>query len=912
METGTLDDAGLLERDDALAAIDGLVSGVRASAGGLLVVQGVAGLGKSRLLELAIERAHGHGVAVRSVRGDYLERTYAWRAAADLLGAVPDAGREGEEAALELLRMFTLRVSRLTEEASLLLVLDDAHWLDTPTLRLIHFLGGRLDGLGAGILLAHRPREADAEDELLLQTIAAHPAARVVALKSLGTTSVERLVRADLGERTSSDFCNRCVELTGGNPYYLNELLRSLPGGSSPTTEMLEGIAPPTLARSVLIRLSRLGDEGVAVAEALAVLGDNAKAHHVAALASLAPAAALRQADALEAADLIRVDRGMRFAHPLIRAVVEDDMAAGARQSAHAQAASLQLAERAPVETVASHLLRAAVGAVPGAVATLRAAASRAVARGAPASAVVYLERAIEEPESLGERAAMRTELAEAAVAAGAASAVEHLEQALLDAPDDRARVRTYLALGWALHAAARFREAAEAFDAGMAIAPADEQLATMELRTGVMTAGMLDAGRAAETHSRLQSLHEMPYPTDAAERHFQSQLLVLGLFSGATPADDLAALASRLLDELGPGVDRIHDWTRWNAIGTLSWCDRYEEVLARLDPLLTGEATLSVAMASYARSWPSLWTGRIAQAAEDAQRAVDLWTAGAETYLPAAAYWLVTALCEQGHVDRAAAVLDGIDVGRWVDTAFYVFILAAQGRIADARGDARAAFGHWCASGRYFKDVMQATNPALMPWRSEAAMLATRLQERDTARELAEEDLAIARPFGAPRPIGSALRALGAATGGREGVALLEEAVAVLESSGAVLEHAHALGDLGSMLRRSGSRAQARAPLRDALAIARSCGGVALARRAEAELLASGARDAAPATRDDLTPSERRIAELAAQGLTNRQIAAQLYVTVKAVEFHLSRVFSKLDIRSRRELPRVLTGKAS
>jgi DNA-binding NarL/FixJ family response regulator len=161
-----------------------------------------------------------------------------------------------------------------------------------------------------------------------------------------------------------------------------------------------------------------------------------------------------------------------------------------------------------------------------------------------------------------------------------------------------------------------------------------------------------------------------------------------------------------------------------------------------------------------------------------------------------------------------------------------------------------------------------------------------------------------LARRFEAPRAIGSALRATGAALEGRDGIEALEEAAAVLETSGAVLEHAHALVDLGAALRRSGRRAQARPPLREGLAIARRCGAVALARRAGEELLASGARDVAPETPDQLTPSERRIADLAGQGLTNREIAAKLHVTVKAVEFHLSRVFSKLDIRGRRELP--------
>ena len=169
--------------------------------------------------------------------------------------------------------------------------------------------------------------------------------------------------------------------------------------------------------------------------------------------------------------------------------------------------------------------------------------------------------------------------------------------------------------------------------------------------------------------------------------------------------------------------------------IGTLSWCDRFELVLSSLDPLLDGEATLRVAMASYARSWPSLWTGRVAQAAEDARRAVDLWTAGAETYLPAAAFWLVSALCEMSQTQRAAGALTEIDIERWEGTAFYGFILAAQGRLAVAEGDFRTGLQAWTACGAYVTDAMHLKNPTLLPWRSEAVIAAARLQElRDRA----------------------------------------------------------------------------------------------------------------------------------------------------------------------------------
>jgi DNA-binding CsgD family transcriptional regulator len=897
----------LLERDLELQEVASLLEAVTSLQGGLLVIEGVAGMGKSRLLDVAIERAGAAGISVRAVRGDYLERSYAWHGAAALLEEaelVPH--RDGEEAALELLRGLTLQVGALTEEAPLLLVIDDAHWIDAPTLRFVHFLAGRLEGLGAGVLIAHRPYDGDTVDRMLLRAIAAHPRAQSMLLAPLGAEAVRRLVRDALGAETSSELCERCAELTGGNPYYLRELIRSLAESTGPPTPaLLDSVAPPTLARSVLIRLSHAGPDAARVAEALVVMGEHAQAHHIAVLAELDIDTVLRQADALTAADLVRFEQGMRFAHPLVRAVVESDMPTGRRQALHARAALLLLEEDAPPEAVAVHLLPAPPRAVPGAAETLRRAAARAIARGAPASAVTYLQRAILEPE---DRMGIRGELAEAAVAAGTSDAVEHLEQALLDRPAGVERARLHLTLGWALHAAARFGEAASVFDAGLADTPEENEQLRVELRTGALTSGMLDAGRAAETHRRLARLGDLPRPRDAAERHHQSQLLVLALFSGATPAPELASFAERQLSELGRGVDRIHDWTRWNVIGTLSWCDRFDSALRSLDPLLTGDASLRVAMASYARAWPSLWTGRVAQAAEDARRAVDLWTAGAETYLPAAAYWLVTALCEQEQADHASAVLTEIDADRWRDTAFYGFLMAARGRLAAAAGDLEGAASEWLACGAHITDVMRVNNPSLLAWRSEAAMLLARLQDRDTARLLAAEDLSFAEGFQAPRALGLALRADAAAKGGDAGIEALERAIAVLEESGAKLEHAHALVDLGAALRRSGSRSRARDPLRAGLAAAQRFGAFALASRAREELLASGAKGLAPSIQRGLTPGELRVAELAAQGLTNRKIAVQLFVTVKAVEFHLSRVFSKLGISGRRELAQALT----
>lgn len=160
-------------------------------------------------------------------------------------------------------------------------------------------------------------------------------------------------------------------------------------------------------------------------------------------------------------------------------------------------------------------------------------------------------------------------------------------------------------------------------------------------------------------------------------------------------------------------------------------------------------------------------------------------------------------------------------------------------------------------------------------------------------------------RSFGAARPLGVALRTAGLIRGGEKGITLLSEAVSVLAESEAVLEYARALTDYGGSLRRAGQRTAALSPLRLGLDLAHRCGAEALARRARSELLTAGAR---PRRRvisgvDALTASERRIAEMAAGGSANREIAQALFVTERTVEGHLGNAYRKLDITSRAQL---------
>ena len=179
-----------------------------------------------------------------------------------------------------------------------------------------------------------------------------------------------------------------------------------------------------------------------------------------------------------------------------------------------------------------------------------------------------------------------------------------------------------------------------------------------------------------------------------------------------------------------------------------------------------------------------------------------------------------------------------------------------------------------------------------------------------DRAEELVAEDVGLARAVGAPHALGIALRAAGLIAGGNRGLERLAEAATVLERSGVDLELARTLTDQGAALRRAGRRRDARAPLRRALDLAMRCGAIALARRAREELVAAGAKPRRERISGvaALTASELRVAQMAAQGLTNRQIAQALFITMRTVSAHLGHVYSKLDISDRAQLPAVLS----
>jgi DNA-binding NarL/FixJ family response regulator len=324
----------------------------------------------------------------------------------------------------------------------------------------------------------------------------------------------------------------------------------------------------------------------------------------------------------------------------------------------------------------------------------------------------------------------------------------------------------------------------------------------------------------------------------------------------------------------------------------------------ARARGNITGVAAISAlrGMAAYRR-------GAVLDAEADAAAALEI-EESTGLHDVALAYALLAAV-ERGakpvHLD---ALSEGSAALHNMDAPPYSQLLYALGVVALQRGDPVRALEIFRSLDR--PDVgWGAANPSVAPWRSGAALALAAIGDAAAAQRNAAEEAERARRIGTPRSLGMALRVRGMVVGGEAGVALLREAVDALRGSEGRLELARALVELGAAIRRRGRRAEARQELSEGYALAAECGSQHLAARARTELAAAGARPRRSALVGiaALTPSERRVAMMAAAGIMNREIAQTLFVTEKTVETHLSHAYAKLNVRSRRELEAALAG---
>jgi DNA-binding CsgD family transcriptional regulator len=946
----------LLEREEELHELDLLLEEALGGGGGRLVLlEGPPGIGKTQLVDALRGRARERGVNVLSARASELDRDFPFgvvrqlfeplvaaarthpgngRPAAGLLdGAAalarplfeaapaaappPDrAGREGP--AVELFHGLYWLTANLADQGPLLLAIDDVHWADPASLQFLQFLVPRLEELPVVVALASRIAEPGFDREPI-DALATDPLARVLRPSALGATAVAALISNELGAAPDPLFTAACSDATGGNPFLLRELLRELASdGVAPAADavpLVRQLAPPTVARAVLLRLARLGEDAAALARAIAVLGDAAPLRRVAALAKLSEERAAEAAAALATAGILDADASLCFAHPILRAAVYGEIGQVQRSRAHRRAADLLASEGAEASAIAVQLLATEPSADAHVVATLEEAAAQARSRGAAAAAAAFLRRAIDEPPAPAARAELLFALASAELDAGnAAPAADHFEQAARATPDPRRRAEHVWEHAVALQTLGRHEDAYALRERAAAeVGEIDRDLG-MQIEAGLIASAGLDLSRSEWARGRLDSYRgRLTGATPAEQRLLATQAYYDAMY-GDAPAEEIADVAERALLS-GTLVDNHTGFAStafFSAIEALWLADRTDAARraldAKVDQAQRRGSPLGFACLVGWRCMLHARSGELAEAEADARRCAELNVShGLFVMAPPMLGYVLTVYVERGLLDEAALLLERVGAATRPagdDIALFP-MLHARARLRAARGDVEGGRADMAELAR--RRARWNSDLTVVP----ALLFAPELDDGglDVGRMRAD-----AESWGTPRAIGMALRAeaLAGGAGAERTIELLEQAVDTLAESPARLEHARALADLGATLRRRGGHVgEARATLREALDAADARGASLLADRARAELRAAGARPRRPRISgvEALTPSERRIASMAADGLSNPEIAQALFVTKKTVEAHLGSAYRKLDINSRAQLAGALAG---
>lgn len=942
---------GLLERDFAIAAIDLVLDSAAAGNGRALLIAGHPGMGKTRLHEATLDEARARGLHVLRASGSELEQNLAFGVAGQLLRSLlsdlpatqrtvlmeqaPSRVRalegtadqdpesdSGEDLAVSH-GLFSL-LAGATESKPAVVAVDDLHWSDTASLQFVLYLLHRLDELPVALVLTSRLLRGNDPADVLDQ-VSVHPRLSINELTPLGPKAVGRLIRERLGKRADQRLVGVCAEVTGGNPFYLHELLLALAEEQQLNSEQLarlaRALAPDTVTRSLRVRVGRLGAHATALAAAVAILGDDVPLRHAAALSGLEIDEAGAAADALAGVQVLLGREPLRFVHPLVRQAIGQDIPSSQRSSRHLDAARLLHAEGASAEHVAAHLLLGRAEGDPWVVDRLRAAAREAGSRAAPQSVVRYLERALEEPPDPDARPDVLAELGIAEAGIGAPEAIDHLAAAAATTTDPRRRAELALRRGRALDTAGLHERASEAYDEGLADLsgdpsdPSERELYDQLETAYVVTAAIVPSLQARALERSEHALgREVRHPATQGQRLLLAQMATRGVSTGepVEMVNDLAERAwdgGRLLDQADP------QWIGWRTVAAAfllsGELERSMEITdAALEDARRRGLPLGFATVSFVRGLPQLWQGRVEAALADLEHARDARRYGWREFSRSAAAHYALCLVERDEHERAEEVLveDGpLDKPRDLEDALRMYSMAEL-RLAEGRGE--EALERALAVGRFTERIIEFFG--YCPWRATAAQAALLLGDTERALELARDRLARAERTAVLHERIQALRVMGMCERGEAGIERLRAAVELGSSEPPRLETVRALVELGAALRRANQRAEAREPLQQAADLAHQGGALALRERARTELAASGARprrEVLTSGLASLTPSERRIAERAAAGQSNREIAQALFVTPKTVEYHLRNSYRKLDIQSRGELEQALSG---
>ncbi|WP_026912546.1 ATP-binding protein [Patulibacter minatonensis] len=935
---------GLLERRPELRAIESAVERVASGSGAVVLVEAAAGLGKTRLVGAASELAEAAGLRVLAARGAEVERDFAFGVVRQLLErevrsrqaelaatADGDAARLGL-AALDLptgpqpaspdpaepshgvLHGLYWLVVALAEHGPLALVVDDAHWADPPSLRLLGHLARRLDGLPVLLVVATRD---GAEAPEALTALRGEDSVVALSPRPLSPAGTGRLLADVAGTVPRERTVEVCHRISGGNPFLIGEVVLALHQSGQEIDDTTVGgltdTAPESLRHAVMLRVGFLGQHEVSVARAVSVLGPDSDLTTVCRLAGLDRAAGAAAIVRMVSARVLADTNPQEFVHPLVRSAVYADLTVVERSLLHEGAARILTDAGADPARVAAHLLLTEPTGDPEVAERLLASGLDASEKGAAAIAATHLRRALAEPPAPGRAPAVLAALGRVELVTGdVAAAREHLDAARRRLPDVADRIDVAIDLSTAMTAVGDYPGAVAMLDETAAGATGDAALRLDAVRT---TLALYVPPLAPEAQRRMLGYATLAGDTPA-ERIALANAALATAFSTASRADDAHPLALRaladgtLLQESGLGAP----WGQSSYV--LLFAEDYDRVarecghaatLARAQgsPL----AATSVALGGLQLE---LMRGDLAAAIAHGEGAVAYWDGPmadtvVERWATAAVGFLVDAVAQTGDLARARELVDAWSARGDLDTPERIFVRYGASVLAEAAGDPVAAHEEAAAFGRISALVGYEDRTA--PWRLVAARALLAQGRRDEAVALADEAVAIARRWGTPGGLGNALHARALAEEPAAGAEALEEAVGVLRTSQRRAVLAGALVDLGVLHRRAGRRRDARTVLEEGMDLAARSGARPLAERARSELHVLGARPRRylASGAESLTATQRRIAELVAEGLTNREIAQAAFITQKTAETHVSAVLRKLDVRRRTEVAAAL-----